>query len=286
MTDYITFLNWPKANYMDYIISGGLGFIGKNLSIKLSKSNRKFKILDKLCGQDVCLRLPGMEKTKKFVHLAAFTNVRLSIKNPKMAINENVAGIINCIEFAKKCGAHFIYTSSQGAPAALSPYSASKLAGESICNAFRESYGLDATTLRLSNVYGPHSKHKGSVIPAFIKRCLDRRDIKIYGNGMQTRDFIHVDDVVNTIINCSKQKLINVASGTSISILELAEIIRDLSDKIIGFRPNIEWEAPIKGEITKVDTSTDISQTVLLEEGLKSTFEWFKDHSTSTERVG
>lgn len=278
MPDYIEFLNWPEGASMDYIISGGLGFIGKNLSIKLSKSGKNVKILDRLCGQNVCDKLPGLEKSKTFVHLAAFTNVRESIRDPKKAVSDNVLGILNCIEYARKAKAHFIYTSSMGAPLALSAYSASKYAGEVICNAYRESYGLPVTTLRLSNVYGPHSKHKGSVVASFIKCCLERRDITIYGNGLQTRDFVHVDDVVNTIINCQKRKTINVSSGTVTSIIELAEIIRDLSDKLIGFKPEISWKATVRGEIDKVDTSTDIKTTVLLEEGLKSTFEWFKKH--------
>lgn len=282
MPDYIVFENWPKVDYMDYIISGGLGFIGKNLSINLSKSGKNVKILDKMCGQDVCQKLPGLEKSRRFVHLAAFTNVRESIRDPKKAINSNILGITNCIEYARKAKAHFIYTSSMGAPNSLSAYSASKYAGELVCNAYRESYGLRVNILRLSNVYGPHSKHKNSVVASFIKCCLDQRDITIHGNGLQTRDFVHVDDVVKTIIKCPKRKITNVASGTATSIIELAEMIRHISSKVTGFKPEISWKAAVRGEIDKVDTSTDIKATVLLEEGLKDTFEWFKRHYSST----
>jgi len=270
---------------MDFVISGGLGFIGINLATYLVEQRKTFKVLDKMCNQDICesSQLKNLPKFQTFVHLAAFTNVRQSILLPSKAINENILGLTNCLDCVRDTKAHFIYTSSMGAPLSLSPYQASKLAGEFICNAYRESYGVEATTLRLSNVYGPRSKYKNSVVSSFIKRCCDGEDIEIFGNGLQTRDFVHVEDVCNTIINCTKQKTINVASGTTISILELAEIIRHLSFELINFRPEIKWKAAVRGEIEKVDANTDITPTVLLEDGLKSTFEWFKDYYITSE---
>lgn len=265
---------------IDYIISGGIGFIGKNLACHLSDTKKTFKILDKLCGCNVCdgLNTLSQPECKTFVHLAAFTNVRESLKRPVVAINSNITGLTSCLDFARLNKANFIYTSSMGAPSSMSPYTASKYAGEFICNAYREAYGLNATVLRLSNVYGPHSKHKGSVVSAFIKRCCDMRDIEIFGNGLQTRDFVHVDDVCKTILKRPKKSLIRVASGKTTSIIELAEIIRDLSDKLLNFRPNIKWSARIRGEVEKVGSDTDIKATMLLEDGLRSTFEWFKEH--------
>lgn len=263
---------------MDYIVSGGLGFIGKNLAIKLKDDNKEFVVLDKLTGCDVCEDIVAYPDCTTFVHLAAFTNVRESIKWPVSAITGNTQGTVKCLQYAKRLGSHFIFASSMGAPHSLSPYTASKLAGEAFCTAYRESYGMDATILRLSNVYGPHSEHKDSVIAKFIMLCLDRKDIEIYGNGLQTRDFIHVDDVVRTIMRCSKAKMIYVASGKPTSVLDLAEMIRALSAELTEFKPEIVWRDVIKGEIDKVKLKTNIIPRVDLETGLRSTFKWYMRH--------
>lgn len=263
---------------LDMIISGGLGFIGKNLLVELMKTGMRYEIIDRICGYDVCSTevTHEMAHCSTFVHLAAFTNVRESLKWPSVAVKQNLSGTANCLEHARKVGAHFIFTSSMGAPQALSPYSASKLACEAVCNAYRESYDMDITVLRLSNVYGPYSKHKGSVISKFINHCLDHQPLEIYGDGKQTRDFIYVEDVCKTIMQQRREKLIRVASGITTPIIEIAERIRNLSSKLINFRPDIVFKDAVQGEINQVDSRTDISQTVLLEKGLKSTFEWFK----------
>jgi len=98
-----------------------------------------------------------------------------------------------------------------GASELQSPYSASKLACEEFCTTYRQTFGVKVNVLRLSNVYGPHSIHKTSVIAKFIKQCINRKDLEIFGDGMQTRDFVHVDDVIDTIINCKKFNPLNVA---------------------------------------------------------------------------
>ena len=259
-------------------MSGGLGFIGTNLAIELKNRNKVFTILDKLNGCDVCEVVITYPDCTTFVHLAAFTNVRDSIKWPISAVTENSVGIVKCLHYAKRLGSHFIFTSSMGAPSSLSPYTASKLAGEAFCTAYRESYGLDTTVLRLSNVYGPFSKHKESVVAKFIKLCLDSKPIEIFGNGMQTRDFVHVDDVVRTIIRCSKAKMLNVSSGKATTILDLAEMIRSLSAELTGFTPEIVWRNAIKGEIGEVKPKTNIRPKISLEEGLRSTFKWYMEH--------
>lgn len=263
---------------MDYLISGGLGFIGKNLAIKLSKGLEKFEVLDKLTDCDLCKVYIKTLPCKTFVHLASLTNVRESLANPEEVILQNCQTTLKCLDCAKRCKSHFIFTSSMGAPQALSPYSASKLACEAFCTAYRESYGLNITILRLSNVYGPHSIHKNSVIPKFIKNCLDKRDLKIYGDGSQTRDFIYIDDVVDAIINCNNSKLLNISSGIPVSILYLSKLIKDLSTELTSFTPKIRHVLPIKGEIDKVEINTNIKPKVPLKTGLRETFKWFMEY--------
>jgi len=165
-----------------------------------------------------------------------------------------------------------------GAPQLLSPYSASKLACENFCTTYRKTYHLNTTILRLSNVYGPHSVHKTSVIATFIKACIDKKPLKIYGDGRQTRDFIYVDDVIHTILNCSNVPILNVASGKATSILTLAEMISQISIDLLSHTPDIEFLFPNNGEITNIEPLTDTTPIITLHEGLTNTFKWFMEN--------
>jgi len=147
------------------------------------------------------------------VHLAAQTSVPDSIFNSEYDEIVNVNGTLNLLRAAHKHGCkRFVFASSAAPlgdcqqpmneglpPAPKSPYGASKLAGEGYCSAFFHSYGLETVALRFSNVYGPRSLHKTSVVSEFIRAIIDRRQIVIYGDGEQTRDYIHVDDVCAAI---------------------------------------------------------------------------------------
>jgi len=262
----------------DYIISGGLGFIGKNLSIKLSRSFKDFVILDKLTGCDLCKMSIRMDSCNNFIHLASFTDVRKSLLNPKQAIIQNCSSTIRGLDYARDCEAHFVFTSSMGAPDAMSPYSASKFACEAICNAYRESYKVNTTVLRLSNVYGPHSLHKTSVIAAFIRNALDKKALTIFGDGEQTRAFVYVDDVVNALLTCNGNKLLNISSGKSISIKRLAYYIQEISQELTSYSPPVKFNGYIAGEIFKVNSETDIRPKTTLKQGLKKTFKWFMEN--------
>ena len=90
------------------------------------------------------------------------------------------------------------------APHPVSPYGASKLAGEGYCSAYYRTYGLETVALRFGNVYGPGSTHKGSVVAKFIRQALAGETLEIYGDGTQTRDFIYVDDLIKAIWQASR----------------------------------------------------------------------------------
>lgn len=264
---------------MNYIISGGAGFIGQNLVKGLPKP-RFATILDISPGYDQDLRKDciAVPLCDTFIHLAALTNVRDSLLHPNKVILDNCKMTLNCLEYARYHKAHFIFTSSMGAPELLSPYSSSKLACEAFCTTYRQSFGVKVNILRLSNVYGPHSIHKNSVIPKLIKQCIDHEPLEIFGDGRQTRDFIHVDDVIGTILKCDKFNPLNIATGKAITILELSEIIRHYSVKYLSYEPKISHLPAIKGEIGKVKLQTDIRPTIPIHEGLESTFKWFMEN--------
>lgn len=88
----------------------------------------------------------------------------------------------------------------EGSPRPLSPYGASKLAGEGYCSAYSGSFGINTVALRFANVYGPHSTHKTSVVARFLSRALDGMPIVVYGDGSQTRDFIFVEDLCSKVL--------------------------------------------------------------------------------------
>lgn len=147
------------------------------------------------------------------VHLAANTGVGPSVEDPRADCYANVIGTFNYLEAARTNKIpRFIFASS-GAPAGeveppiheempphpVSPYGASKLAGEGYCSAYKRSFGVDTVALRFGNVYGPGSVHKISVVAKFIRRALDGKPLKIFGDGSQTRDFIYIDDLIEAL---------------------------------------------------------------------------------------
>ena len=209
------------------LITGGMGFIGVNLSSKL-RISRSIKIIDNLQRSsptlissdidfqkvdilDYSLLQSNLKDVENIIHLAAYGSVVESIKNPFLNFNVNVQGTLNVLQAAVKSNVkRLIFASTGGAligdavppvnedslPKPISPYGASKLCGEAYCNAYVKSYDLEAVCLRFGNVYGPHSAHKKGAVTLFIKALLNDTPITIYGDGSSSRDYIHVDDLV------------------------------------------------------------------------------------------
>jgi len=270
---------------MDYFITGGSGFIGQNLTSHLALKDMEFKIADINCIQatnayciDVTARLP-LIKGDTIVHLASETNVRKSLEFPKLVINKNTAGLLNCIELLQKGNFKtLIFTSSASSHLSSSPYLASKAACEAICKAYSTSFGLDIRVLNLSNVYGPNATHKESIVAKLIKNCIDKVPLTIYGSGLQSRDFIHVDDVIEAIY---KGKSGYIATGKLTTINTLVSKLLDISSVLLGYCPRINHENPILGEVLTPDVRSDLDHTIGIDKGLVSTFMWFKDNYAS-----
>jgi UDP-glucose 4-epimerase len=153
------------------------------------------------------------------VHLAANTGVGPSVEDPRADCYANVIGTFNYLEAARQNGVQRFVFASSGAPAGeveppiheelpphpVSPYGASKLAGEGYCSAYARSFGVDTVSLRFGNVYGPGSVHKNSVVAKFIRRALQKEPLEIFGDGTQTRDFIYIDDLIEAVILAATQ---------------------------------------------------------------------------------
>ena len=147
------------------------------------------------------------------VHLAANTGVGPSVEDPVTDCRTNVLGTLALLEGARAArSGRFVFASSGApigeveppiheelAPHPVSPYGASKLAGEGYCSAYARCFGIDTVALRFGNVYGPGSGHKSSVVAKFISRALAGETLEIYGDGLQTRDFIYLDDLIEAV---------------------------------------------------------------------------------------
>jgi UDP-glucose 4-epimerase len=235
------------------------------------------------------------------VHLAANTGVAPSVQDPRRDCLVNVVGTLNCLEAARHEGVErFVFASSgapvgeveppvheEKAPRPVSPYGASKLAGEGYCSAYARSFGLDTVALRFGNVYGPYSDRKSSVVAAFIRRALAEEPLEIYGDGSQTRDFIHVDDLVRAIGKAASVpgiggEIFHIATAQETTVAELAETLVGVLARH-GF-PGVQLRnaPPRTGDVRRsfADTSKAAARLgwraeVPLEEGLAGVVQWF-----------
>ena len=234
------------------------------------------------------------------VHLAASTGVLPSIENPGFDCDVNVIGTLNYLESARHNSCKAFVLASSGAPLGeqlppihedmvpkpISPYGASKLSGEAYCSAFHGSFGIRAMAFRFSNVYGPNCKHKESVIARFIKRAISGKPLIIYGDGSQTRDFIHVEDLVNAIIlsveNGQGGHIYQIATQVETPILTVANIIKRRFEDFLSREVSIIEEAFRKGEVMKNYADISKAANILgwqpertLERGIYELIDWF-----------
>ncbi len=251
---------------MRYLITGSKGFIGRNLIAYMDRKGIKYHT-DHL-----------RPNINYIIHLSAATNVRESIKDPIESFKKNTQQTHRLLYQARKWKvADFIFASSMGVIEPKSPYLASKVSGEAYCTAFRESYNLNTHIARLSNVYGPCSEFKDSIIPKFIKAALNKETFFIYGNGTQTRDFIYVEDVVKNLLTLSLP-LTPITSGMITSINSLVLMLSTLSIKHLGYAPSIKHKQLNAGEIDTVKPTNGVYRPTLLIKGLEDTFKWFIEH--------
>lgn len=260
------------------------------------KDHENLKIIK---GNITKLNLEEIFKGKDYIfHQAALASVEESIKNPIKCHEINATGTLKILQAAKKCKITKVLNASTSAvygdnpniplnenetPRPLSPYAASKVSAESYCHVYTQSYGLNTVSLRYFNVFGPRQNPKSeyaAVIPRFINAILSGKKPIIYGDGNQTRDFIYVEDIVEANILLAESKFtgpINIATGESITINKLLELIEDILDV------NIEpiHHSPRPGDIT--DSRADISllksigfkRITKLKNGLEKTIEWY-----------
>lgn len=301
---------------MKVLITGGCGFIGTNLVAHMNavggydirvfdnESLGKREHLDGLKVEfvrgdlrnraEIEAALEGMDGV---IHLAADTRVMDSIDNPQLNFDVNVAGTLNLLESMRKRGIRQLVNASTGGailgeveppvhesmlPQPLSPYGAAKLAVEGYCSAYSASYGFNVKSLRFSNVYGPRSFHKGSVVAAFFKRILGGQDLVVYGDGTQVRDFVFVEDLCDGILSGLQRDfsgVVQLGSGRPTTVTQLL----DAMTPVVAPKPvKVDYQPFRAGEvyatyadIAKAKRELGFDPATPLSAGLKRTWDWF-----------
>lgn len=300
---------------MKLLITGGAGFVGTNLIAHLRDvggyditviDNESLGRRENIAAFDVRFvrgDIRDIEALRSvargqdaIVHLAADTRVMDSIEDPRFNFENNVVATFNLLQVAREAGVGRIVNASTGgailgeAPAPvheemvarpLAPYGASKLAVEGYLNAFGATYGLKTCSLRFSNIYGPRSFHKGSVVAHFLKRILAGETLTVYGDGTQVRDYLFAPDLVDGIrraIEAGAQGVYQLGSGQPTSVNALIEVIREVTGREVGvdyadFRPgevHTTW-----CDVSKARKEFGFDPATPLREGVAETWKWF-----------
>jgi len=235
------------------------------------------------------------------VHLAASTGVPNSVENPRSDMEANVIGTFNMLEASRHNSVKkFIFASSGApigeveppiheelAPHPVSPYGASKLAGEAYCSAYYKTFALNTVSLRFGNVYGPGSRHKSSVIAKFIRQAMKGETLEVYGDGNQTRDFIYIDDLIRAIrLSASVAgvggETFQIATSTETTIRQLLEKLMPILT-VSGINDvKVRHSETRQGDVRRNFSDTSKARKILgwiaeteLTEGLTHTLKWF-----------
>jgi UDP-glucose 4-epimerase len=252
---------------MKCLVTGGAGFIGSNLVDKLVKMGYNIIVIDNECSRShehfywnkraenykLDIRnyseIEPLFKDVDFVfHMAAESSIPASIKNPTLTMQTNIIGTCNVLEASRKNGVTRVMYSSTSAAYGLkntppmkedmkrdclNPYSVSKTSGEDLCKMYTDLFDLKTITFRYFNVYGQRQPVKGQYAPVigiFLRQKEEGVPMTIVGDGLQTRDYIHVNDVVEANILATTCKagfgeVFNIGTGIQYSVLDLVKAI-------------------------------------------------------------
>ena len=310
---------------MKCLVTGGAGFVGSGLVRGLLERGDEVRVLDNLStgvwgnleplagdieflNQDI-RDLDALQEATRGMevvfHQAAMPSVPRSVDDPQTSFAVNAGGTLNVFLAARDQGVRrVVYAASSSAygntetlPKSedmpvkpLSPYAADKAYGEHLTRVFLESYGLECVALRYFNVFGPRQRPDSAyaaVIPKFTDALLSGRQPVIYGDGLQSRDFTYIGNVVlanQLAAEASKEaagRVINVGAGTRTSLLELLEIISG----VVGISADPEFAPPRQGDVRDSQADLTLARALLgyepltgLPEGLEATVAWFREN--------
>src|SRR3990167_2395294 len=303
-----------------YLVTGGAGFIGSHIAQRLVAMGGRVRVLDNFSfGRQENLRgledkvevvfgdlldqgavRKAMEGGEVVFHQAALRSGSFSVENPALVNRVNVEGTINVLVAARDAGVkRVVYASSssvygnglvlpkseQQIPSPISPYAVSKLTGEYYCKVFTELYGVETVSLRYFNVYGPRqdpNSQYAAVIPRFIRWAFRGEPLEVHGNGLQSRDFTYIDNVVAANLRAAHSRegiggVFNVGQGKAHTLLDLVDLLQET----LGIELRLLHTAGRPGDVR--DTLADIFQAerclayrpqVSFEEGIARSVEY------------
>ncbi len=304
-------------------ITGGAGFIGSNLAAALISEGHDVTIIDDLStglksnidfenSKFLEMSITDADKLKKELkncevvfHLGARGSVPRSIKNPMATHAVNATGTVNVLEAARETGAHVIFSSSSSVYGRnltlpkdekmwlgpMTPYAASKLAGEGYVESYGAAFDLPVTILRFFNVFGPRQRPDhpyAAVIPKWIWLAMNNQPIEVFGDGNQSRDFTYVKNVIDTAKLAMENKIttkgaVNLAYGNRIFLSELAQKLKEEFPKL-----EVIYRETRKGDVRESQNSPDLLKNIFpsikplpFDVALKETINWLGINSDS-----
>jgi UDP-glucose 4-epimerase len=306
-----------------FLVTGGAGFIGSSIAEALVAKGESVRILDDfstgrrenveaLGGRveltegtvvDPATVARAMSGVDVVFHEAAIPSVVRSVEDPQASILSGVQGTTVVLDVARRAGVRRVVFAGSSAvygdapalpkvetmePSPLSPYAASKLAGEHLMRVFAGLYGIEAVTLRYFNVFGARQDPKSeyaAVVPRFLTAALRKERPVVFGDGEQTRDFCHVDNVVraNLLAAGTSRRLagevVNVACGVRTSLNQLLSTIGELAGAPLDPEYRAARPGDVRDSLADVGAARDLlgfEPTVDLREGLKRTLQAFR----------
>jgi nucleoside-diphosphate-sugar epimerase len=310
----------PKAK--TYLVTGGAGFIGSHMVDALLNAGHRVRVvdnfatgkrenlahvlnqieLDEISITDRVAVAEAMQGVDYVFHMAALGSVPRSVENPLETHETNITGTLNVLIAARDAGVkRVVYAGSSSAygnidseyksedmtPCPLSPYAVAKLSGEQYGQAFTHVYGLETVTVRYFNVFGPRQdplSMYAAVIPKFVTAMLDDSPPTVEGDGLQSRDFTYIDNVVHgNMLACHTEGIagetFNIACGGRIDLLNMI----DLLNKLMGKHIKPMFVDPRPGDVRHSRAAIDKARRVLgyepnvsFEDGLARTLAWYE----------
>jgi UDP-glucose 4-epimerase len=299
------------------LITGGAGFIGSALARMLARRNKSVRVFDDLSIgnrayladvpaevfvarlNDTEVLWQAVQGVDAVVHLAARAGIPDSVADPLGTLDANVVQLVGVLDAARLAGVkRFVFASSNAAagnheppadetdlPHPVSPYGASKLAGEAYCQAYAATFGIAACALRFSNAYGPRSLHKKSVVASWMRAALLHEPITIHGDGEQTRDFVFVDDLAAAIVAALDApeaavagEIFQVGTGRETTINELAYSLERAIGQPLEIMHGDARTGDVVRNVSRVDKANRVlgyRANVSLDDGLGTTAHWF-----------
>jgi nucleoside-diphosphate-sugar epimerase len=304
-----------------YLVTGGAGFIGSNVAEALLRRGEKVRIFDDFSsGKRQNLRaipaaevvegdlrdMAAVQRAVKGVtgvfHQAALRSVPRSVDNPLATNDVNITGTLQLLMACRDAGVKRVVAASSssvyGANEELpkredqmlmpvSPYAASKLAGEHYCRIFSKLYNLETVSLRYFNVFGPRQdpdSQYAAVVPLFIQAALDGVPLTVHGDGMQSRDFTYIDNVVQANLRAMEApgvggEAFNIACGSRYTLMDIVHAIESSVGRKVTCNHTPSRAGDVRhtlADISKAERLLSFHPTIGFEEGMTRTIEYIK----------